>query len=93
MLCRLLCSARMRRPLEAEPEFHVIAATAIDQRPVIVIEEEHPLQVRLRHIPRVPPVRSRLIITQELNRHTPQRRAHHHTADAESPNRYKIGPQ
>ncbi len=36
-----------------------------DQRPVIVVKEEHPLQVRLRRRSRVPAVRRRLIIRQE----------------------------
>jgi hypothetical protein len=78
--------------LQAEPEFHVFAATAVDQRTILVIEEEHPCQVRLRRSPGVPPVRGLFIISQELNRHAPQRRADHHTRDSESPDRYKIEP-
>ena len=70
--------------LQAEPELHVVAATAIHQRTVLVIEEEHPLQITLRHSPHVPAEGRRLIIRQELNRHTPQRRAHQHTSDTES---------
>jgi len=45
----------------------------IDQRPVLVMEEEHPLEIRLGRRPRVPAVRRhKLIIRQELNRHGPQ---------------------
>ena len=64
-----------RHQLEREPQLHVFPAAAAGQRPVLVIEEEHPLQVRLRRRPRVPAVRRGLIISQELHRHTPQSRA------------------
>lgn len=43
------------------------------QRPVIVVKEEHPLQVRLRRRSRVPAVRRR-IIRQVFHRHRPQGR-------------------
>jgi hypothetical protein len=52
----------------------MIAAPLPDQRPVLVVEEEHPLQISLRRRPREPPVRRRLIISQELHRHSPQSR-------------------
>ena len=53
--------------LEGEPEHHVLAAPPPDQGPVLVIEEEHPPQIRLRRRTREPPVRGRLIISQELH--------------------------
>ena len=50
---------------------------------VLVVEEEHPLQVRLRRRSRVPAVRRRLIIRQELNRH----KAHGNGATTDTPPR------
>jgi len=46
-----------------------LTAPLRDLCPVLVIEEEHPLQIRPRQRPREPPVRSSLIIGQELHRH------------------------
>jgi hypothetical protein len=43
--------------LEREASLHVVPAPQVHQLPVLVIEEEHPLQVRLRRRPRVPAVR------------------------------------
>jgi hypothetical protein len=78
-----------RHQLQGEPEPHVLAAPLPDQRPVLVIEEEHPLQINLRRRSREPPVRRRLIISQELHRHTPQSRTDPPVANPESPNRYR----
>jgi hypothetical protein len=61
-----------RHELEREPELQVSTATALDQHPVLVIEEEHPLQVRPRRHPRVPAEARRLIISQKLHRHAPR---------------------
>jgi hypothetical protein len=41
------------RAQDNEPELHVVTAAALDQHPVLVIEEEHPLQVRPRRHPGV----------------------------------------
>lgn len=51
-----------RHQLEGEPEPHVLAAPLPDQRPVLVIEEAHPLQISLQRRPHEPPVRRHLII-------------------------------
>ncbi|HEY6789722.1 MAG TPA: hypothetical protein VI365_20675 [Trebonia sp.] len=60
-----------RHQLEREPELHVLAPPPPHQRPVLVIEEEHPLQIGLRRRPHEPPVRGRLIISQKVHhRHT-----------------------
>jgi hypothetical protein len=64
--------------LKREPGPHVLPAMPADQRPVIVVKEERPLQVRLRRRSRVPAVRRRLIILQEFHRHRPQGRTNHH---------------
>jgi hypothetical protein len=37
--------------LEREPGLHVVTAPQIDRRPILVVEEEHPLEVRLRRRP------------------------------------------
>jgi hypothetical protein len=76
-----------RDELETEPEVHVLAAVTLDQRPIFVIEEEHALQVSMRRHPRVPAVRHRLIISQELHRHTPQSRTDPPVTNAQPPNR------
>ena len=47
----------------------MLTAPLVNEIHVLVIEEEHPLQVRLGRAPRVPAVGRRLIIRQELNRH------------------------
>jgi hypothetical protein len=39
--------------LETEPELHVLTTTALDQRPVLVVQKEDPLQVRTRRHPGV----------------------------------------
>ena len=61
--------------LQREPGPHVVPAVPAYTPPVIVIEEEHPLQVRLRRRPREPAVRRSLTIRQELHRHRPHRKA------------------
>ena len=65
-------------------------APQADQLQVLVIEEEHPLQVRLRRRLREPPVRRRLIIRQELNRHRPHRKGEPGSSHPQQPNRNKI---
>jgi len=72
---------RQKRPgpshgneLETEPGLHALTTTALDQRPVFVVQKEDPLQVRTRRHPSVPAVGRRLSIGQELRRHTPQSR-------------------
>jgi hypothetical protein len=79
-----------RHQLQSEPGLHVAAAPQADQLQVLVIEEEHPLKVRLRRRGRVPPVRRRLIIRQELNRHNPYRRREPGSSHPQQPNRNKI---
>ena len=59
--------------LQRETDPHVVTAPLVNEIHVLVIQEEHPLQVRLRRIPRVPAVRRRLIIRQELNWHKTHR--------------------
>jgi hypothetical protein len=61
-----------------------------DQGPLLVIEEEHPLQIRLRRRAREPHVRGRRIISQELHRHTPQSRTDPPVIHPQRSNRYKI---
>ena len=63
-----------RPELKAEAEPVLITAPTRYQRPVGVIEEEEPLQLRALRWPGEPAVRGYLIIAQELNRHGPQRR-------------------
>ena len=77
--------------LQGEAEFHVLSATPVDQRPV-PLEEEHPLQIRLRRRARVPAVGRRFIIRQELHRHRSQSRAIPPPARPQRSNRYKIPP-
>ena len=76
--------------LEREASLHVVPAPQVHQLPVLVIKEEHPLQVRLRRRPRVPAVRRRLVIRQELNRHRPHPRGEPGRSHPQPPNRYKI---
>jgi hypothetical protein len=60
-----------RGQLQGEPE-PVMSATAFgDQRPVGVVEEEGPIQLRLRRRTAEATKRGRLLIDQELNRHGP----------------------
>jgi hypothetical protein len=47
----------------------VLTTVLRDQRPIHVIEEEEPLQLRLRQLAPEPPVRRHLLIRQELHRH------------------------
>jgi hypothetical protein len=76
--------------LNREPDFHVLPATPADQRPVLVVQEEHSLQIRLRRRPRIPAVRRRrIIIRQELHRHRPQSRARPPPTHPQRSNRYK----
>jgi hypothetical protein len=75
--------------LEREAGLHVIPASQVCQLPVLVIEEEHPLQVRLRRRPRVPAVCRRLVIRQELNRHRPHRRGEPPPFSPAATKRYK----
>jgi hypothetical protein len=56
-----------RGQLEGEAETGVCTAPLGDQRSICVIEEEEPLQLRLRRSARVPAVRGGLAVTQELN--------------------------
>ena len=58
-----------RRQLQREPETVVLPAVPRDQRPIGVIKEEHVLQFRPRWRPTEPPIRSRLLVTQKLDRH------------------------
>src|SRR5664280_3236087 len=81
-----------RHQLEREPELHVLAAMTVDQRPVLVIEKEHPLQVRLRRHPRVPAGSQPPHHQSGTPRHTPQSRTDPPVTNSEPPNRYKIGP-
>ena len=76
--------------LEREAGFHVVPAPQIHQLPVLVIEEEHPLHVRLRRRSCVPAVRRCLVIRQELNRHEPHGRCEPVRSHPQRLNRYKI---
>jgi hypothetical protein len=76
--------------LQGEPDPHVGPAAPVHQRPVLVVEEENPVQVRLRRRVCVPAVRSRLIIGQELHRHRPQSRTNLPPGHPQRSNRYKI---
>jgi hypothetical protein len=49
----------------------VRATSARDQITISVVEEEGPLQLRLRRLAPEPPVPGSLLIGQELDRHTP----------------------
>jgi hypothetical protein len=69
--------------LQREANLHVLTAPLANEVHVLVIEEEHPLQVRLGRAPRVPAVGRRLIIRQELNRH----KAHGNGATTDAPPR------
>jgi hypothetical protein len=55
--------------LKAEAQSVVVTAPASDQRPVRVIEEEEPLQLRALRRPREPAIRGNLVIAEELHRH------------------------
>ncbi|GAA2627353.1 hypothetical protein GCM10010411_75580 [Actinomadura fulvescens] len=74
--------------LEAEAEPHMFTTVPINERPIIVIEEEHPLQIRTRRRTRVPAVRRRLFVGQEVHRHTPQSRTDPQVTNPELPNRH-----
>jgi len=79
-----------RHQLKTEAQPHVITTTVLDQRPILVIEEEHPLQLRPRRPPDVPAISRRLVISQKLHRHTPQSRTDQPVTNPRPPNRYKI---
>jgi len=48
--------------LETESELHVLTTTALDQRPVLVVQKEDPLQVRTQRHPGVSAVGRRLVV-------------------------------
>jgi hypothetical protein len=79
-----------RQQLQRGAGLHVVTTPQLDQLQVLVIEEEHPIQVRLRRHLREPPVPRRLIIRQELNRHRPHRRGEPGSSHPQQPNRNKI---
>ena len=82
-------SGRWDRSRYAGRGLHVVPAPQIDQRAVLVIEEEHPLAIRLGRRARVPAVRRHLIIRQEFNRHGPQGKTEPPPAHPQHSNRYK----
>jgi hypothetical protein len=60
----------LRTP-DNEPQLRLRATPARDQITISVVEEEEPLQLRLRRLALEPPVPGSLLIGQELDRHTP----------------------
>ena len=58
-----------RPELDPEPEAVCIAAALLDHRPVGIVEEEEPLQLRLGGRAGEAGVRRGLLVSQKVNRH------------------------
>jgi len=60
-----------RAQLHSEPQLRIRATPTRDQLTITLVKEEEPFQFRLRRLALEPAVPSRLLIGQELDRHTP----------------------
>ena len=60
-----------RAQVHSEPQLRIRATPTRDQLTITLVKEEEPFQFRLRRLALEPAVPSRLLIGQELDRHTP----------------------